>query len=570
MTAPFWEKSYPEGVQWALSLQPRPIWSLLDEAVAKFAPKPFLEFMGKTLTYAAVSDLVDRAAKGFQQLGVGPGVHVGLFLPNTPHYVICFFGILKAGGRVVNYSPLDAERELRYKIEDSQTDIICTLDLNALYPNIAKMLGSTRLKKIVVGGLPDVLPFPKNFLFPLVKGKEIAAVPKDDRHVRFKDLVANDGRYTPHPVKDPTDEVAILQYTGGTTGVPKGAMLTHSNVVATVQMYLTWANARPDLLKEGEERVLIVLPMFHIYGLSAVLLRFIAIGAELVLHPRFELKAVVEDLHKKKITVFPGVPTMYAAINNLQNLKDYDLSSLKFCGSGGAPLPVEVQDKFEQTTGCKMIEGWGMTETAPAGTQTLMDGERRKGSCGLPLPGLIMEIVDVEDPLKVLGVNERGEICIRGPNVMKGYWNKPEATEEAFAGGRFHTGDVGYMDEDGFIFIVDRKKDMILSGGFNVYPRNIEEAIYEHPSVEECTVVGVPDEYRGQSAKAFIKLKPGASAISFDELKDFLKDKLGKHEMPAAMEIREALPKTLIGKLSKKELVEEEKKKYEARQSAKT
>jgi len=570
MTAPFWEKSYPEGVQWALSLQPRPIWSLLDEAVAKFAPKPFLEFMGKTLTYAAVSDLVDRAAKGFQQLGVGPGVHVGLFLPNTPHYVICFFGILKAGGRVVNYSPLDAERELRYKIEDSQTDIICTLDLNALYPNIAKMLGSTRLKKIVVGGLPDVLPFPKNFLFPLVKGKEIAAVPKDDRHVRFKDLVANDGRYTPHPVKDPTDEVAILQYTGGTTGVPKGAMLTHSNVVATVQMYLTWANARPDLLKEGEERVLIVLPMFHIYGLSAVLLRFIAIGAELVLHPRFELKAVVEDLHKKKITVFPGVPTMYAAINNLQNLKDYDLSSLKFCGSGGAPLPVEVQDKFEQTTGCKMIEGWGMTETAPAGTQTLMDGERRKGSCGLPLPGLIMEIVDVEDPLKVLGVNERGEICIRGPNVMKGYWNKPEATEEAFAGGRFHTGDVGYMDEDGFIFIVDRKKDMILSGGFNVYPRNIEEAIYEHPSVEECTVVGVPDEYRGQSAKAFIKLKPGATALSFDDLKTFLKDKLGKHEMPAAMEIREALPKTLIGKLSKKELVEEEKKKYEARQAAKT
>ncbi|WP_428247686.1 long-chain-fatty-acid--CoA ligase [Ferrovibrio sp.] len=570
MTAPFWEKSYPEGVKWALSQQPRPIWSLLDEAVAKYAPKPFLEFMGKTLTYAAVSDLVDRSAKGFQQLGVGPGVHVGLFLPNTPHYVICFFGILKAGGRVVNYSPLDAERELRYKIEDSQTDIMCTLDLNALYPNIAKMLGSTRLKKIVVGGLPDVLPFPKNFLFPLVKGKEIAAVPKDDRHVRFKDLVANDGRYTPHPVKDPVDEVAILQYTGGTTGVPKGAMLTHNNVVATVQMYLTWANARPDLLKEGEERVLIVLPMFHIYGLSAVLLRFIAIGAELVLHPRFELKAVVEDLHKKKITVFPGVPTMYAAINNLQNLKDYDLSSLKFCGSGGAPLPVEVQDKFETTTGCKMIEGWGMTETAPAGTQTLMDGDRRKGSCGLPLPGLIMEIVDVEDPLKVLGINERGEICIRGPNVMKGYWNKPEATEEAFAGGRFHTGDVGYMDEDGFIFIVDRKKDMILSGGFNVYPRNIEEAIYEHPSVEECTVVGVPDEYRGQSAKAFIKLKPGAATPSFDDLKSFLKDKLGKHEMPAAMEIRDALPKTLIGKLSKKELVEEEKKKYEARQTAKT
>ncbi len=564
MTAPFWEKSYPEGVKWALNVQPKPIWGLLDEAVAKYAPRPFLEFMGKTLSYAAVSDLIDRAAKGFQQLGVGPGVHVGLFLPNTPHYVICFFGILKAGGRVVNYSPLDAERELRYKIEDSQTDIICTLDLNALYPNISKMLGSTRLKKIVVGGLPDVLPFPKNFLFPLLKGKEIANVPKDDRHVRFSDLIANDGRYTPHPVKNPADEVAILQYTGGTTGVPKGAMLTHSNVVATVQMYLTWANAVPDMLEEGKERVLIVLPMFHIYGLSAVLLRFICIGAELVLHPRFELKAVIEDLHKKKITVFPGVPTMYAAIVNMPNLKDYDLSSLKFCGSGGAPLPVEVQDKFESTTGCKMIEGWGMTETAPAGTQTLLEGKRRRGSCGLPLPGVTMEIVDVDDPLKVLGVGERGEICIKGPNVMKGYWNKPEATEEAFAGGRFHTGDVGYLDEDGFVFIVDRKKDMILSGGFNVYPRNIEEAVYEHPSVEECTVIGIPDQYRGQSAKAFIKLKPGAATLSFDELKNFLKDKLGKHEMPASMEIRDALPKTLIGKLSKKELVEEEKKKYEA------
>ena len=563
MTAPFWEKSYPPGVKWAMEIPNKPIWALLDEAVARFAPKTFLEFMGKRYSYAAISDLVDRAAKGFQQLGVGPGVHVGLFLPNTPHYVVCFFGILKAGGRVVNYSPLDAERELRYKIEDSQTDIMCTLDLNALYPNVAKLLTGTRLKKIVVGGLPDVLPFPKNFLFPLVKSKEIAKVPKDDRHVRFTDLVANDGRYTAHPVKDAKEEVALLQYTGGTTGVPKGAMLTHANIVSTVQMYCSWTSPKLEL-NEGEERVLMVLPMFHIYGLSAVLLRMMAIGAEMVLHPRFELKAVIEDLHKKKISIFPGVPTMYAAIVNMPNIKDYDLSSLKFCASGGAPLPAEVQDKFEYITGHKMIEGWGMTETSPAGTQTVYGGPRKKGSCGLPLPGLIMEIVDVEDPNKVLGINERGEICISGPNVTKGYWNKPEATAEAFAGGRFHTGDVGYMDEDGYIFIVDRKKDMILSGGFNVYPRNIEEAIYEHPSVEECTVIGVPDEYRGQSAKAFIKLKAGATGFSFDELKGFLKDKLGKHEMPVAMEIRDALPKTLIGKLSKKELVEEEAKKFAA------
>lgn len=560
MTAPFWEKSYPAGVTWAQNFQAKPIWTILDDAVARFAPNPCLDFMGKGYTYAAVSDLVDRAAKGFQQMGVGPGVHVGLFLPNTPHYVICFFAILKAGGRVVNYSPLDAERELRYKIEDSQTDIMVTLDLKALYPNIGKMLGTTRLKKVVVCRLPDVLPFPKNLLFPLAKGKEIAQVPKDDKHIRFTDLVANDGRYTPHPVKDPAEEVAILQYTGGTTGQPKGAMLTHGNITATVHMYGAWTEKNDSLqLEDGKERVLMVLPMFHIYGLSAVLLRMLTIGAQFFLHPRFELKAVIEDLHKKKISIFPGVPTMYAAIVNLPTLKDYDLSALKFCASGGAPLPVEVQDKFEQVTGHKMIEGWGMTETSPAGTQTIYGGKRKRGSCGLPLPGIMIEIVDVDDPLKLKGVNETGEICITGPNVMKGYWNKPEATAEAFAGGRFHTGDVGYLDEEGYVFIVDRKKDMILSGGFNVYPRNIEEAIYEHPSVEECTVIGIPDQYRGQSAKAFIKLKPDAKPFSFDELKTFLKDKLGKHEMPAAMDIRDALPKTLIGKLSKKELVEEEK-----------
>jgi len=562
MTAPFWEKSYPAGVTWTQTFQAKPIWTLFDDAVARFAPRPCLEFMGKTLSYATVSDLIDRAAKGFQQLGVGPGIHVGLFLPNTPHYVICFLAILKAGGRVVNYSPLDAERELRYKIEDSQTDIIVTLDLNALYGNIGKMMGTTRLKKIVVCRLPDFLPFPKNLLFPLVKGKEIAAVPKDANHIRFAELIANDGRYTPHPVKDPAEEVAILQYTGGTTGQPKGAMLTHGNITATVQMYASWtAGVDAVKLEDGKERVLMVLPMFHIFGLSAVLLRMLVVGAEFILHPRFELKAVMDDLHQKKITIFTGVPTMYAAITNLPNLKDYDLSNLKFCGSGGAPLPAEVQDKFENATGCKMIEGWGMTETSPAGTQTVYGGKRKRGSCGLPLPGVTIDIVDVDNPLQVLGINQTGEICITGPNVMKGYWNKPEVTAEAFAGGRFHTGDVGYLDEEGYVFIVDRKKDMILSGGFNVYPRNIEEAIYEHPAVEECTVIGVPDQYRGQSAKAFIKLKPNAAAFTFEELKDFLKDKLGKHEMPVAMEIRDALPKTLIGKLSKKELVEEEKKK---------
>ena len=568
MTVPFWKKSYPPGITRNQPIPEAPVWSIMDESTRRFGSRPALEFMGKRYTYAALSSLIDRAAKGFRALGVGPGVHVGLFLPNTPHYVICFFAILKAGGRVVNYSPLDAERELRFKVENSETDIVVTLALNALYPNMGKMLGSTRLKKIVICALEEVLPFPKNVLFPWLKRREIANVPRDDRHVPFARLIDNDGVYAPHAVASPKTEVAVLQYTGGTTGEPKGAMLTHYNLMAAMTGYTAFTQGENRLSIPGEERALVVLPMFHIYGLSAVLLRLLAGGALLVLHPRFELKAVLKTLHDKKITCMSGVPTMYAAIVGSPEVGKYDLKSLKLCTSGGAPLPLEVQQKFEQLTGCYLSEGWGMTETSPLGTWKPDTGSGKKGSCGLPLPGVSIEVVDVDDPLKLLGIGERGEICISGPNVMVGYWNRPEATEEAFAGGRFHTGDVGYIDEDGFVYIVDRKKDMILSGGFNVYPRNIEEAIYEHASVAECTVIGIPDDYRGQSAKAFIRLRDGAMPFTFDELKIFLAPKLGKPEMPVAMEIRDQLPKTVIGKLSKKELADEERQKYEARKAS--
>jgi long-chain acyl-CoA synthetase len=569
MAEPVWENAYPRGVTWHQVFTPRSVPALFDDAVKKFADHYMLDFMGKRYRYRDVADLVDRAAKGFQELGVGPGKHVGLFLPNTPHYPIAFFAVLKAGGRVVNYSPLDAEREIKHKIDDSETDIIVTLDLKALYPKIAGMLGQTRLQKIVVGRLAEVLPFPKNLLFPLFKGKEIAAVPRDERHVRFAELIANDGRYVPHAVADPADEVAVLQYTGGTTGVPKGAMLTHANFTTAVQMYTQWTRGGDEpISREGEDKVLTVLPLFHIFALTTILLNGVNAGSELILHPRFDADAVLNDIHTKKPTVFPGVPTMYMAIANHPKINQFDLRSLKYCASGGAPLPPEVRAKFEALSGVTLREGWGMTETAPAGTATpaSMAGAK-KGSCGVPLPGIIIEVVDVDDPLKLLGPGEKGEICIRGPNVMKGYWKKPKETAEAFAGGRFHTGDVGYLDEDGFMFLVDRKKDMILSGGFNVYPRNIEDAIYEHPDVAEVTVIGIPDDYRGQSAKAFLKLKPGAKPFSLEQLKVFLKDKLGKHEMPAAMEIRDSLPKSLIGKLLKKELVEEELRKYAVRKA---
>ena len=564
MSEPFWQKSYPAGVRWELEVEEKPVEKLLDEALAQWPNRTMVDFLDKKLSYSEIADLADRAAAGFQKLGVKKGVHVGLYLPNTPHYIICFFGILKAGGTVVNYSPLDAERELEHKIEDSETDILVTLDLKLLYSKMQSMLGKTRLKKLVVGGLQDFLPFPKNFLFPLVKGKEIAKHPRDDKHLRFKDLIANDGRYEKPARGDVKEEIACLQYTGGTTGLPKGAMLTHYNLMAATQCLTQWTNdGEKKVLMPGEETALAVLPLFHIYALTVILLLGIAGGTTIILHPRFELEDVMKDLQKKRPTVFPGVPTMYSAILAHPDAGSADLTSLKFCGSGGAPLPLDVQQRFEQVTGCRLTEGWGMTETSAPGVGTPLFGVYKPGSAGIPFPGITIEFTDVDDPDKVVPYGERGEICVTGPNVMKGYWKRPDATEEAFQGGRFHTGDVGYMDEDGYLFIVDRMKDMILSGGFNVYPRNIEDAIYLHPDVNECTVIGVEDDYRGQSAKAFITLNDGAAEFSLDDLKSFLGDKLGKHEMPQFLEFRDELPKTPVGKLSKKELYEEERLKKE-------
>ena len=557
-----WIKSYPAGARWDVEIPSFPVYRLLDDAVRRWPDNAAIDFMDKKLTYREFGELVERAAGGFRELGVEPGVHVGLFLPNTPHFMIAFFAVLKAGGTVVNYSPLDAEKTLEHKIEDSQTDIMVTLALNALYPMTAKLLRQTRLKKLVVGTLQEMLPFPKNLLFPLVKRGDIAKVPRDDQHVAFKQLLANDGAFQPEPIDDPAETVAVLQYTGGTTGLPKGAMLTHANLVAACTQFSAFGEGEQKLMEEGAERVLAVLPLFHIYALTVNMLFGISAGAEIILHPRFELEAVIKDLHKKKPSIFPGVPTMYTAIINHPDIANYDLSALKFCASGGAPLPVEVEQKFKQLTGCKLVEGWGMTETSPSGCSTPLYGTYKEGSCGIPLPGIIIKMYDMDSSTQEMPLGEVGELCIKGPNVMKGYWQNPEETAAAFnADGYFRTGDTGYMDEDGYVFIVDRMKDMILCSGFNVYPRNIEEAIYQHPSVEEVTVIGIPDDYRGQAPKAFIKLKEGAAGFTLDELKEFLKDKLGKHEMVSEIDIRPDLPKTLVGKLSKKELVEEEEKK---------
>jgi len=532
---------------------------LLETAVAAYADRPALEFMGKRATYRQLLDLTDRAAKGFQELGVRPGVHVGLFLPNTPHYVIALFGVLKAGGTVVNYSPLDAAEVLAHKVEDSETVMIVTLDMPMLLPQMAALLDTTPLERLIVGNLADIGGMPEFAHTNVPGGAESNGAAPDARRVSFLGLLANDGRYRPYEIGDPAETIAVIQYTGGTTGLPKGAMLTHANLTAAANQYKETTKIDPPLLLDGTERTLLVLPLFHIYSLTSVMLLSIKIGAEIVIHSRFDAAAIAKDIGDKKVTIFFGVPTMYTALISLPDMLQFDLSSLKYCGSGGAPLPLEVQRTFERLTGCPVSEGWGMTETSPSGTFTPARGLRKESSCGLPVPRAYIKFASVDDPAKDVPLGERGEICIKGPNVMKGYWKNPEATAGTMTSdGYLRTGDVGYMDSDGFVFIVDRIKDMLLCGGFNVYPRNIEEAIYKHPSVAEVCVIGIPDEYRGESPKAFITLKKGSQPFSFDELKSFLQEKLGKHEMVQVIEFRDELPKTPVGKIKKATLVEED------------
>lgn len=554
-----WTLGYPPDVDWNAPISVKPMTALLEDAAARFAERPFLDFMGKRSTYAEVARMVDRAARGFQSIGVGKGVRVGLFLPNTPYYVICYFAILKAGGTVVNFNPLYAERELHHQITDSGVELMVTLDLKVLYGKMERMLAESGLKRLVICPMADILPFPKNWLFPIAKRSEVARIPADDRHLSFRRLVANDGN--PKPVAiDPAEDVAVLQYTGGTTGVPKGAMLTHANLYANSEQCALWfVGAR-----EGQERMLGVLPFFHVFAMTVVMNFSIRIGAEIVMLPRFELDQVMETIHTRKPTLFPAVPTIYTAINHHKHLEKYDLSSIRYCLSGGAPLPVEVKEAFERNTGCVLVEGYGLSESSPVATANPITGVNKAGSIGLPLPGTLIEIVSLEEPRRVLPIGEKGEVCIRGPQVMKGYWNKPSETALTLVDGRLHTGDVGYMDEDGYTHIVDRIKDMILCSGFNVYPRNVEEAIYLHPAVAECVVAGLPDEYRGQTVKAYIRVDDGKT-LTRDELIDFLKDKLSPIEMPKAIEFRGELPKTMIGKLSRKALLDEEE---ERRKSA--
>ena len=534
-----------------LHADPRLLGDMLDRSVRRFPDRAAIDFLGRVTSWGALGAAVDRAAAGLQALGVVKGTRVALCLPNTPYYPILFFATLKAGGIVVNVNPLYVERELTHLIEDSGAEIIATCDIADIQARVLKVAGETGIRHVISCPVADALPMVKGFAYRLVKRREIGRAPRSPRHLFFADLLAKGGAPTPVPVAP--DEVAVLQYTGGTTGVPKAAMLSHANIVANTDAMLVHVGGE----SEAQDRVLGVLPLFHVFALTNVLTFATLVGAEMILLPRFELKQLLATLKRTRPTYFPAVPTIYNVLANLGADQRPDLSSVKVCISGGAPLPIEVRHAFEANTGAKLVEGYGLSEASPIITCNPFEGLNKEGSAGLPFPGTTIEIRDREDPARIMPAGEKGEICARGPQVMAGYWHKPAETEAAFADGALRTGDVGYLDADGYLFIVDRIKDLILCGGYNVYPRVIEEALYEHPAVVEAVVIGVPDAHRGQAPKAFVVLnEPGV--VTGAALRDFLRDKISKIELPREVEIRDTLPKTLIGKLSKKELVEEE------------
>ncbi len=519
-----------------------------------------MDFLGRQTSYAELGTLVDQAARGFQHLGVERGTRVALCLPNCPYYVISYFAVLKAGGVVVNLNPLYVEREIKHLVEDSGATILVTLDLDQISRKIVPLVGQGTLEKLVVCPMADALPTLKGWAFSLLKRKEIAKFPATDRYVPFKRLLEAKGELV-KAVIDPLNDVAVLQYTGGTTGIPKAAMLTHANLTGNCDQLARLVPEMPI----GTGSMLVQLPLFHVFAMTVAMNLAIQFAAEMILLPRYEKSMLRAAIKRKKPTMFPGVPTLYTNINEAAGKEDWALSSIRYCISGGAPLPMEVRQRFEALSGCQLVEGYGLSETSPVATCNPM-GAVRDGSIGIPLPGTIVEIRDCDDPTRLMPVGEKGEVCIRGPQVMKGYWRRTDETANAFVDGALRTGDVGYIDQDGYIYLVDRIKDLIIAGGYNIYPRVIEEALYQHPAIAEAVVIGVPDANKGQVPKAFVTLRQGQT-VTEEELHKFLAGHISPIERPRQIEFRDQLPKTLVGKLSKKELVAEELAKRAGAQS---
>lgn len=549
-----WIDHYPEGIKWDVPVNTTPVVEQLLATCARMPDADALDFLGKKTKFGELADAINAFAGALQsQFAVRKGTRVALLLPNTPFYVIAYYAVLRAGGTVVNCNPLYTVHELSHIAANAGADVMVTLDLKMLFEKAQALTEADHIKNVIVCHFPDALPRLKRVLFTLVKRKELARV-KDSRIAAkvslYNDLIARNE--TPAPVAiDSHKDVAVQQYTGGTTGVPKGALLSHANIAANMSQIDAWGCG----IFYPPSRVVAVLPFFHIFAMTVCMNVPLCNGTQVVMLPRFELKALLHLLTRTGANILPAVPTLLGALAKAGKQAERHLSSLEVVISGGAALPNEVRAAFAKVSKALLAEGYGLTEASPVVCCAALRVPSKPMSIGQPLPATDIRFVDI-DTNKPVPLGGRGELQVRGPQVMLGYYNNEEATRDAFMDGWLRTGDVGYMDEGGYVFLVDRIKDLIISSGFNVYPRTIEEALAEHPAVDENNVIGVPDDYKGEVPVAFVKLRDGATATE-DELKVFLAERINKLEMPREIIFKDALPKTLIGKLSKKELREE-------------
>ncbi|MEQ6375721.1 long-chain-fatty-acid--CoA ligase [Bacillaceae bacterium S4-13-58] len=552
-----WLTHYPEAIPKTIEYLEQPLQEFLKTTALEFPKKKALYFEGKEVTFEEVYKSSKQVASFLQSKGLEKGERVAIMLPNCPQSVISYYGVLLAGGVVVQTNPLYTERELEYQIRDSGAKFIVCLDL--LFSRVENVMKKTDLSNAIVCSVKEYLPFPKNLLYPFVQKKQAGEAIKveENEQIHVWGSVMNSSpNYEPVEI-NPKEDLAILQYTGGTTGNPKGVMLTHYNLVSNTQMCDAWLYKS----ERGKETTLAILPFFHVYGMTTVMNLSIMNGSKMVLLPKFEALQVLKMIEKTRPTLFPGAPTIYIALLNHPELSNYDLSSIQACISGSAPLPTEVQSRFEKVTGGRLVEGYGLTETSPVTHSNFLWDQRVNGSIGVPWPDTDAKIVQMDSQEEV-EVGEVGELIVRGPQVMKGYWNRPEETEMVLQDGWLRTGDLGYMNEDGYFFIVDRKKDIIIAGGYNIYPREVEEVLYEHEQVQEVVIAGIPDPYRGETVKAYVVPKEG-EILNEGELDAFCRERLAAYKVPKIYEFRDELPKTAVGKILRRALIDEEKEKLD-------
>ncbi len=567
-----WTKQYDPGVPATVEIPDIPMHQILDKTVQRFPDKTALIFFDKKITYAQFDELVNQFASALQKDGFKKGDRISLYLPNCPQFTIAYYGALRAGAVVVPTNPLYVPREIEHQIKDSGATYMVVLSL--LYGRVKKVRANLELKKVIVTNIKEYFPGLTKLLFTLLKeGKpdmngetHKADISGDADTVWLQDFLKS-GSGKPAPVKTNMEDTAVLMYTGGTTGVPKGAQLTHRNIAANAAQVRAWV----PMIKDGETTVLTALPLTHSYSMTTSQNLGVMSGFTQVLIPNArDLHDVMKNIQKHKVALFPGVPTLYTAINNHPDVKSgkYDLSSIVACISGASGLPQEVQKEFMRITGGKLVEGYGLSEASPVTCANPIESTGKIGTIGVPVPNTDVKLVDIETGDKEVAMGEAGELCFRGPQVMKGYWNMPTETANVLRADEngevwLHTGDIAAMDKDGYLKIMDRKKDMIIAGGFNIYPNEVEDVLYTHPDVLEAAVVGVPHKTRGEVAKAFIVLKEGKT-MTEAEMRAWCKENMRAYMVPKYVEFRDELPKTMVGKILRRQLLEEEKAKQQA------